>query len=410
MIKLVGLLDYDAVVQKKYLGPNYDLGVTYAILKQDPNINVRLVVSTEESNLQKYDRLLIFKLSSYLPHPSGMIKNYYSYQMEEYGPGFVNKPSRPNERETFFSKPDFTCYNPILKLSIEYPNHKLAWDYHKACKVRNPQHLRLFEKIEGEYLRKDINLPAPFIVLHDDPNIIFTHPNQLKIVEDLMNSGHKIFFVQPLDISSVTDTNILERVITDSKYATLRRNLMIREMNDSALWFVNYYMEHKCKRTDITVLYEKGKTQNYYLCSMLLLNYYNNKTNYSLRLRPYWDKDMFLMSRLTHSMYRFLYEKPFLMSFYEYVFYLGCAELGVPKRYVRTNDMSYDFILQHYGMPKIVEELETWLEHNPEYEEQIFIGGSSKYEECRRKYYDTRGSKKAFGRSSSDISKERSSQ
>ena len=34
MVKLVGLLDYDATLQKKYITPNYDLGVTYGVLKQ----------------------------------------------------------------------------------------------------------------------------------------------------------------------------------------------------------------------------------------------------------------------------------------------------------------------------------------------------------------------------------------
>ena len=76
MIRLVGLLDYDAVLQKKYITPNYDLGVTYGVLKQNPNLNVRLIISLDEANLQKYDEILVFKISPYLPHPSGMIKNY----------------------------------------------------------------------------------------------------------------------------------------------------------------------------------------------------------------------------------------------------------------------------------------------------------------------------------------------
>ena len=410
MVKLVGLLDYDATLQKKYITPNYDLGVTYGVLKQNPNLNVRLIISLDEANLQKYDEILVFKISPYLPHPSGMIKNYYRLPIQEFGPGFKHKPLRPESQDTFFTKPDFTCYNNIIKFSYEHPEHKLAWDLSNARKASNAQHLRLFENLEGEYLRKDINTGRSHIILHDDPNILFTHKEQLKTAEDLINSGHKIYFTQPLDISLITDTNILERVITDSKYATLRRSLLISEMNDSALWFINYYMEHKCKRTEVLVLFEKGKQANYYLRFMLLLNFYNNKTNYLLRLRPYWDKEMFLASRLTHCMYRFMYEKPFLMSFYEYVFYLGCGELGVPKRYIKTDEQSYDFILSNFGMPKLVEELEDWLIHNPDCEEQIFIGGSSKYEKSRRKYNDARRSGKGFRGSINNSSKEFSTQ
>jgi hypothetical protein len=144
------------------------------------------------------------------------------------------------------------------------------------------------------------------------------------------------------------------------------------------------------------VLFEQGKRSDYYLRAMLDLNYYNQKTGYYLRLRPFCDKEVVMLSSLTHCAYRFLYETPYLMSYYEYVFYMGCKNIQVPEKLIRTNDEVYDFILSKYGMPELVRELEDWLRRNPEYEEHIFIGGSSKYEECRRKSYDTRRSHYAF--------------
>ena len=75
MVGLVGLLDYDAVLQKKYITPNYDLGVTYGVLKQNPNLNVRLIISLDEANLQKYDEILVFKIFTYPYKNSGQVLN-----------------------------------------------------------------------------------------------------------------------------------------------------------------------------------------------------------------------------------------------------------------------------------------------------------------------------------------------
>lgn len=274
----------------------------------------------------------------------------------------------------------------------------------KAVKVKQPQHLKLYESVNGELLRKDINTSQRDIIIHDEPLYLLNDSDKYKTITDLLEQGHRLFFKQPVDISMISNTNILEQVITQSNLATLRNNLIISNMNDSALWFINYYIEHKCKQTDVLVLYEEGKNVNYYFRSVLLLNYYNNKTGYKLRLRPYWDKSLFLKSSLAHYAYRFLYEKPFLMSFYEYVFYLGCVKNEVPKKLIRTNEESYEYIMATYGMPEIIQELEEWMEKNPECEEQIFIGGSSKYEKCRRQYYDTRRSRKAFRGSTNDVS------
>lgn len=409
MIKSVGLIDYDAIAQKKYISPNYDLGITYQYLKQDPNINVRLITSLTERNLNKYDKIYLFKISQLLPHPASKIKDYYKRNIEEYGCGFDDRPIRPFFIETLYLLPDFTCYNPILQFSIEKPKHPMAWKFHGPVKGKNYSHIKLFEDIDSEIIRKDLNTSNKRIALYDNSTFLLSNQRAYSIVNELLEN-HIVFFTQPLDISCINDTNILERVITDPKMATLRKKLVISTINSNALWFINYFLEHKCKKTDVVVLYKIGEEKDYYLRSMLQLNYFNNRSNYTLRLRPYYDKDVVMTSPLAHLAYRFLYETPYLMSYYEYVFYMGCKNDGIPEKLVRTNEDVYEFILSKYGMPQIVKELENWIRDNPDYEEQIFIGGTSKYEECRRNYYDTRGSKFAFRTSTFNSSKELSSQ
>ena len=410
MIKSIGLIDYDAIAQKKYIAPNYDIGLVYAYLKNDPNISIRLVTSLKPNNLIKYDILYIFKQSKYLAHPSSLIANYYNYNIHEYGPGFINRDSRPYFKETYYIQPDFTCYNPIIAFSAEHPKHPYAWKTNHAVKAQQHQQVRLFEQINGEYLRRDFPQQYKRLIVHDDPLILLNNTEQLETVNDLINQNYHLIFVQPLDISLLKDTNIIERVINDSNLASMRSNLIISQWNDNVSFFINYFLNHKCKKTDVLVLFEKGKSSNYYMRVMLDLNYYNNKTGYVLRMRPYWDKEAVMNSSLTHCLYRFLYEKPYLMSFYEYVFYMGCKNLKVPERLINTNEETYDFILSKYGMDKILVELEDWIVENPEYEEHVFIGGSSNYEKQRRKSYDARRSKYAFGRSPNVSSEERSSQ
>jgi hypothetical protein len=257
-------------------------------------------------------------------------------------------------------------------------------------------HIRLYENFDGEWLRRDLGYSKKKLAIHDNPADLLNDPEKVKVLDELSAQNYHLFFVQPLDISQLNNTNIVERVITDSKWATLRTRLLITNTNEIALWFVDYFVEHKCGKTDVMVLFEQGKKSDYYLRAMLELNYFNQQTGYSLRLRPYCDKEVVMLSSLTHCAYRFLYETPYLMSYYEYVFYMGCKNIQVPEKLITTNEEVYDFILSKYGMPELVRELEDWLRKNPEYEEHIFIGGSSKYEECRRKSYDTRRSYYAF--------------
>lgn len=401
MIKLIGLLDYDALYQKRFIAPNYDLGLIYGYLKNDPNINVRLITTFNENNLKKYDEIFIFKISSHLSHPSSVIKDYYKLNIKEYGNGFINREQRPYFKETFYAQPDFTCYNPILQFSVDKPRHPMAWNVKKAVKSRLYNHIRLYENFDGEWLRRDLGYSKRKLAIHDNPVDLLNDPEKVKVLDELSTQNYHLFFVQPLDISQLNNTNIVERVITDSKWATLRTRLLITSTNEIALWFVDYFVEHKCGKTDVMVLFEQGKKSDYYLRAMLELNYFNQQTGYSLRLRPYCDKEVVMLSPLTHCAYRFLYETPYLMSYYEYVFYMGCKNIQVPEKLITTNEEVYDFILSKYGMPELVRELEDWLRKNPEYEEHIFIGGSSKYEECRRKSYDTRRSYYAFDTRSS---------
>lgn len=386
-IKSIGLLDYDALYQKKYIAPNYDLGITYNYLSKDLNLSTRLITTFSEDNLSRYDEIYIFKISPYLAHPSSIIKNYYNYNIKEFGPGFINRESRPMIKETYNLKPNFKCYNPIIKFSYTNPYHPMAWNLKKMINPSNKQQIRLYELLDGEFLRKDIPTKCKSLVIHDNPNILFTTPNQLETIDNFLLQKYHLFFTQPLDIALLKDTNIIERVINDPNLATLRKMLFISQINDSALWFINYYITHKRKKTDVVVLLDKGKKSDYYLSAMLEMNYYNRKSDYYLRLRPYWDKRAIITSPLTHCAYRFLFVKPFLMSFYEYVFYMGCKNIKVPEKLIRTNEDIYDFILDKYGMPELVKDLEDWIRENPQYEEYVFIGGTSDYKDIRDKYY-----------------------
>ena len=91
------------------------------------------------------------------------------------------------------------------------------------------------------------------------------------------------------------------------------------------------------------------------------------------------------------------------MSFYEYLFNAGCAKMGVPKPFLRTTEEMYGYVLENYGMPEIVQRLEDWICQHPEYEEHVFIGGSSNYERERRKAYDPRRSHYAFTTSANTV-------
>lgn len=404
MSNLIGLIDYDTLIQRKYVGPNYHLGLVYAYLKQDPNNSIRLISSLSTQNLSKYGKIYIFKNSRLLPHPSGQIVNYYQLDIEEYGPGFIEKPVRPFFWETTYLKPDFTCYNFILRFSIDKPKHPMSWKLDRALSARYHQQVLLYDKMGDEYLRRDIPSPQyKNIIIHDDPNVLFNNTQMTATIEDLWSQGYRLSFSQPVDISLLNDTNIIERLVTDKKFASLRKKVVITDPSKNMRYLVDYCMNNPCKVTDVMVLFDKDKGHDYYMCMMLSLNYYNNKTGYNLRMRPYCDKTVVIASSLSHYLYRFLYQKSFLMSFYEYLFHAGCIKMGVPQQFLRTTEEMYGYVLENFGMPEIVQKLEDWIVQHPEYEEHVFIGGSSNYEQERRKAYDPRRSHYAFTTSAKSV-------
>jgi len=53
-----------------------------------------------------------------------------------------------------------------------------------------------------------------------------------------------------------------------------------------------------------------------------------------------------------------------------------------------VGEKDVEHMLNEYGMPYLLKDLESFIRSHPMYEESIFLGGKSKYEKQRRKYYD----------------------
>ena len=126
--------------------------------------------------------------------------------------------------------------------------------------------------------------------------------------------------------------------------------------------------------------------------TLLLMNYYNHKTNYKLNLIPFSDEGCLDNYTLALLAFKYMTGKPRYMSYYEYVFNIAYLRIGVPKELIHTGENRYEYIFSRYGMAPLLVNLEEWLKKNPQFEEQVFIGGSSNYAEQRRKYYDQRRS------------------
>jgi len=406
----IGLVDYDVLRQRWYKTPNYDLGVMYAYYRNDKNVSVRLVSSLSYNNLAQYDKIYVFKQSTRLPHPSSVIQNYYKLPVEEFGPGFMQKPARPFMRETQFLEPDFTCYNNMLMFSLEHPSHKIAWKIDKMVIKSKYKPLRLYEVIEDEELKKDFPT-SKYHCIYDNPLDILNNKDKWDYYNQLLDKGHKFMFAQTLDISQLNDTNILEQVLNSSKYASMRKTLYATEINEVISWLVEKIISKECKKS-VVVFVELSQTlsANQYFRTLLLMNYYNFKTQYKLRLMPMRDFH-FLTNEFDLAQYAFNYliEKPYYMSYYEYVFNISYLRLGVPKELIHTGEDRYDYIFKNYGMTPLMVRLEDWIRTNLDCEEWVFIGGDSNYEEQRRKYYDQSRSRYAFGGSVTHSSSERSS-
>jgi len=136
--------------------PNFDLCVTYTYLKQNLDNSVHLITSTSAANLNKYDKIYAFKMYRHTKHPVTFIPNYYKYPIEEYGPGFIDRPLRPFLLETREILCDGKCYNPILQFSIENRFHPSAWHISKGAIKGKYTPIRLYERFEGEELKRDM--------------------------------------------------------------------------------------------------------------------------------------------------------------------------------------------------------------------------------------------------------------
>lgn len=409
MVTNIGLMDYDTLRQRKYRGPNYDLGITYAFLKQDININVRLISAPTLGNLKQYDKIYVFKQDNKLAHPSSYIAQYYSLPIEEFGPGFTNRPLRPYLLETRTLQPDFSCYNNMILFSLNKPTHRIAWKICKGVKGGKYQHIRLYEQFEGEWLKKDYPHTGR-CVCYDNPNHILNDPQKFQYYEELLNQKRYFLFAQPLDIAEVLDTTILERVFNERKFSGIRKKLIATSLNDKTQWIVNNRLNNISKKNiQILTLLDVQDLEQCFE-QLLIMIYYLHKSKGKVWLRAGWSKSYLRRYDLAHLAYKFLHTKAYHMSFYEYVFNIAYKGIGVPLELIHTGEDRYEYIMNKYGTAPLLIRLEKWLIAHPQFEEHIFIGGDSNYGEQRKRYYDIRRSEIAFRASTNDISKEFSSQ
>ena len=165
--------------------------------------------------------------------------------------------------------------------------------------------------------------------------------------------------------------------------------MVVTEFNDNIEWLVNRMMGEKYRRLGmILVKLPSDSTPERCFETLLLMNYYNHKTHFKLNLRPMWEKGYLENYDLALLAYRYLVGKPQYMSYYEYIFNISYLRRGVPKELIHTGEDRYEYIFSQYGMSPLLKGLEKWLKTHPQFEEHVFIGGSSNYEEQRRKYYD----------------------
>ena len=389
---LIGLMDYDAIKRGYYKAPNYDLGVTYAALKEDKDKAVRLITSFSSRNLKQYDKIYIFRVLNFLPHPSTAIKDYYSYPIEEYGPGFNNKPLRPNELETKFTTPDFTCYNGMIIYSLSNPKSKIAWTIDKKPMTKKEQPIRLYEQFDGEELKKDLPKKKN-LMIYDDPVNILNSATKMAELDNLLDKNYKIRFAQEMDISRVTDTNILERVFKHNKYALLRQRIMCSDIFTNVPWLLERYINKEYKKPiRIDVNMDGSLTPDQCLKILLTMGYWNAKTHYIFKLIPTWGRTYYYKDKLVLAAFNYLLLSPEKQSYYDYVYLIGYLHEGVRASLLTRDEEGHEYVYSNFNPPPMLERLERWLEDNPDYEEHIFIGGISKYERGRKEIFNSRRS------------------
>lgn len=400
----IGLIDFDTTYTRKYWVPNYDLCIIYAYFRNRKDINIRLVSSFSQKNLEQYDKIYIFKRSDMTPHPSSVIKDYYKLPIEEYGPGFISKPIRPYLLETRDLLPDCSCYNNMLLFSIEHPNDKISWKIDKGMNGKKYKLIKLYEEYDGEELKKDYPT-SKYNMIYERPASYLNDKSKLDYLHELEAKGFKFRFAQSLDISAVQDTNILERVFSNREYAYFRDYLIMTDIDKNSDWLIEYALSDANKQIiKISVRISKNISLEQCISTMLLINFYNHKSKFKLSMNPYIDKKHIKKDELAYLLFSYLKKKTYIyMSFYEYVANIGFCNLGIPKRMIRTGEDNYTYLLNKYGTPDILLRLEDFIRRNPNLEESIFIGGDSNYVRQRRECYVSRGSYYAFTTNTDNI-------
>jgi len=88
-------------------------------------------------------------------------------------------------------------------------------------------------------------------------------------------------FAQPLDVSLVHDTKLLEQVLTNRAYAPLRHKVIATQLNGSFVYYLNLKRE---KRSESYIHIITPRTHK--LEFMLTLIRYRYNSNYVMRLYP----------------------------------------------------------------------------------------------------------------------------
>lgn len=81
-------------------------------------------------------------------------------------------------------------------------------------------------------------------------------------------------FAQPLDISLLNDTNILERIVQDKKYASIMKDLMASDLYVNVEWLVSQVIKNEIKsQVHIKVNIPPGLDNAKVLRTLLLMGY-----------------------------------------------------------------------------------------------------------------------------------------
>lgn len=392
----IGLLDYDSLYMKKYEFPNYDLGVIYNYLKQDQNNSVRLIISAQAKNLGSYDKIYVFKTSKILPHPSVIIKDYYKYPVEEYGEGFIQRPLRPFFTETRFTRPDFKCYNPIIQFSCEHTRHPLAWKIGRRAKQSKYYPIRLFEDWEGESLKKDVPI-GKRILVYDNPTDIFSNEKKMEYYEKLVQQKHLMYFSQPLDISLIKDTNLIERLLGTKRYIIGRPQWMVSDINVWVLNLLEKYLRKEITRElRLSVYISPDTPLHQQFITMVRLGYFSLRTKGVLRFSCFGNKNSIKQSPLLKITYKYLRSSCYNTSFYEFLINKDLCKRGALIREIQWDESIITRLLKKYGWEKWLPYLETIIETNPDIADMLFYGGSGRYENMRAELFGLNTSKQGF--------------